>query len=191
MEQPYPARGQVHQGQTLRGGEAQEGKQGDAGPGGEDQGQQAGAPQAEQQPQGGDRLKIVLPPIPVHPVELALQPEGGQHRQHEQQAGQSGQHSGQQDKAGQPARREGARPQDTAQKWGSQKQGGEAGEKAARQKEGLPVPGIAAEAMDGPSQKWQGQKDGLGGITLEIAECGQQQAAHLKAGMGTAPGPIL
>jgi len=56
---------------------------------------------------------------------------------------------------------------------------------------GLPVPGIAAEAMDGPSQKWQGQKDGPGGITLEIAECGQQQAAHLKAGMGTAPGPIL
>ena len=124
-------------------------------------------------------------------MEPGLQPEGRQHCQHEQKSRQGGEHSAQKKKGGQAAWGEWASPQDTVQKGAAQKQGGEAGEKAARQKEGLPVPGIAAEAMDGPSQKWQGQKDGPGGITLEIAECGQQQAAHLKAGMGTAPGLIL
>lgn len=124
-------------------------------------------------------------------MELPLQPEGGQHRQHEQQSGQGGEQSGQQDEAGQAARREGARPQKPPQKGGTQKQGRETGEQTARQKEGLPVPGIAAEAVDGPSQQREGQKDGPGGISLEIAECRQQQTAQLKAGVGPAPGLVF
>ena len=108
-------------------------------------------PQTEQQPQGGDGLKIVLPPVPVHPVELSFQPEGGQHHQDEQQSGQGGEQSGQKDKAGQAARGEGAFSQKPDQKGAAQKQGQEAGEKAARQKEGLSVPDIAAEALDGAS----------------------------------------
>ena len=151
VEHLYRPRSEVHHSQPLRGGEAQHREQGNAGPGGEKKGKQTGAPQTEQQPQGGDGLKIVLPPVPVHPVELSFQPEGGQHHQDEQQSGQGGEQSGQKDKAGQAARGEGAFSQKPDQKGAAQKQGQEAGEKADRQKEGLPVPGIAAEALDGAS----------------------------------------